>query len=85
MATGEMPPPHRPGSDTLAASTTAEPRVRLRLRASRDSGRTWGQVKEVREDEDLPHLENPGSIPPCTCLRYSPGAPNPSDSASGRS
>lgn len=83
MTRREEPSRRTPGNGTQAASFAAEPRVLLRLRVSRDAGRTWGQVKEVREDEILPPVENPGFFPPCTCLRCSSGAPSPSIPAPG--
>lgn len=61
------------------AHLITEPRVLLRLRVSRDSGRTWGEATEVREDENLPLLDNPGALPPCACLRCSPRTPRPED------
>lgn len=83
MTTREEPSLRTPGSGTQAASFTAEPRVLLRIRVSRDAGRTWGRVTEVREDENLPPLENPGFFLPCTCRRCSPGVPSPSTPAPG--
>lgn len=44
-------------------------RVLMTLRVSRDSGRTWGQVKEVLEDEDRVILDSPCLFPACTCPR----------------
>ncbi|TXC95346.1 hypothetical protein [Streptomyces sp. ISID311] len=43
--------------------------VLMTLRVSRDSGRTWGPVTKVREDEGPVILDNPGGFPPCTCPR----------------
>lgn len=44
-------------------------RVRMTLRVSRDSGRTWSPVTEVREDENPAILDNPGGFPTCACPR----------------
>ncbi|NEC65696.1 hypothetical protein [Streptomyces sp. SID9727] len=46
--------------------------VRMTLRVSRDSGRTWGPLTAVRVGEDTVVPENPGRYPPCVCLRCSP-------------
>ncbi|MFI1161607.1 hypothetical protein [Streptomyces sioyaensis] len=46
-----------------------ERRVLMTLKVSRDSGRTWGPVTKVREDENPVILDNPGGFPPCTCPR----------------
>lgn len=60
-----------PPAGKWSAHLTTEPRVFLRLRVSRDSGRTWGVTTEVREDEKLRLLDNPGALPPCACPRCS--------------
>ncbi|QIK04692.1 hypothetical protein G7Z12_22220 [Streptomyces sp. ID38640] len=44
-----------------------EPRVLMTLRVSRDSGRTWSQVTQVRENENPAIRDNPGGFPLCTC------------------
>lgn len=43
--------------------------VRMTLRVSRDSGRTWGPLTEVRVGEGLMVPDNPGRFPPCACRR----------------
>ncbi|MFC8285142.1 hypothetical protein [Streptomyces cyaneofuscatus] len=43
--------------------------VRMTLRVSRDSGRTWGPLTEVRVGEDPVLPDNRGGFPPCTCGR----------------
>ncbi|TXR95171.1 hypothetical protein EAO73_34585 [Streptomyces sp. col6] len=50
--------------------------VRMTLRVSRDSGRTWGPLKAVRVGEDPVIPENPGRYPPCVCPRCSRQAGN---------
>ncbi|WP_455353048.1 hypothetical protein [Streptomyces sp. SYSU K217416] len=52
-----------------------EQRVLMTLRVSRDSGRTWGQATEVREEENPVFLDNPGGFPPCTCPRCTGSQP----------
>lgn len=46
-----------------------EQRVRMTLRVSRDSGRTWGPVVAVRGGAHPWHLDNPTRPPPCACAR----------------
>lgn len=46
--------------------------VAMTLRVSRDSGRTWGPLREYREI-DPPADENPGRYPPCQCPRHRRG------------
>lgn len=43
--------------------------VRMTLRVSRDSGRTWGPLTEVRVGDDPVLPDNPGGFPPCACRR----------------
>ncbi|RSS34678.1 hypothetical protein EF906_29060 [Streptomyces sp. WAC08241] len=43
--------------------------VRMTLRVSHDSGRTWGPLKEVRVGNDPVLPDNPGRFPPCACRR----------------
>ncbi|MGW4227459.1 hypothetical protein ACWEG1_28825 [Streptomyces bauhiniae] len=43
--------------------------VRMTLRVSRDSGRTWGPRTEVRVGKDPVPPDNPGRFPPCACRR----------------
>ncbi|ARH91747.1 hypothetical protein STRMOE7_17175 [Streptomyces sp. MOE7] len=53
----------------LLAMTNGQDEVRMTLRVSRDSGRTWGPLTEARVG-DSPVLPNgPGGLPPCTCRR----------------
>jgi len=44
-----------------------EPRARMTLRVSRDSGRTWEREAVVREGDPVVILYNPGRYPPCEC------------------
>lgn len=67
MNTRDETPVHQRRADTQSDHFSTEPRVLLRLRVSRDSGQTWGPVTEVREDENLPLLDNPSALPPCAC------------------
>ncbi len=53
----------------------SSPRALMTLRVSHDSGRTWGQVPEVQEDEGPMALDNPGRFPPCTCPRCTDHSP----------
>ncbi len=41
--------------------------VRMTLRVSRDSGRTWGPLTEVRVGDNPVPADNSGVFPPCTC------------------
>ncbi len=43
--------------------------VRMTLRVSRDSGRTWGPLAEVRVGDDPVLPDDPGRFPPCACRR----------------
>lgn len=43
--------------------------VRMTLRVSRDSGRTWGPPTEVRVGDDPLLPDGPGRFPPCACRR----------------
>lgn len=43
--------------------------VRMTLRVSRDSGRTWGSLTEVRVGDNPVLPDNPGGFPPCACTR----------------
>lgn len=85
MPTRDETTVHEHSGGRHTARHITEPRILLRLRVSRDSGRTWGQVTEVREDENLPLLDNPGALPPCACLRCTPRTPRPEDSPAGLS
>lgn len=53
-----------------------EQRLLMTLRVSRDSGRTWGQVTEVREVENPVILNNPMGFPTCTCPRCTGRSPH---------
>ncbi|MBV2355996.1 exo-alpha-sialidase [Streptomyces sp. J2-1] len=57
-----------PGGDTKREGLGTERRVRMTLRVSRDSGRTWGRLLEVLEDENPVIAMNSGNYPPCSCL-----------------
>ncbi|MER6089600.1 hypothetical protein [Streptomyces bluensis] len=69
MATRDETLAREPDGNARTQGLGAEQRVLMRLRVSRDSGRTWGQVTEVREGENLVILDNPSGFPPCTCPR----------------
>ncbi|MFC5155675.1 hypothetical protein [Streptomyces amakusaensis] len=43
--------------------------VRMTLRVSRDSGRTWGLLTEVHVGSDPVLPDKPGDFPPCACRR----------------
>ncbi len=43
--------------------------VRLTLRVSRDSGKTWGPTTTITEDVPLAPISNPNQYPPCECPR----------------
>ncbi|BDH15288.1 hypothetical protein HOK021_64670 [Streptomyces hygroscopicus] len=43
--------------------------ARMTLQVSRDSGRTWGPLTEVRVGEDPKVPDDPGGFPPCACRR----------------
>lgn len=43
--------------------------VRMTLRVSRDSGRTWGPLTEVRVGDFQVLPDNPVRFPPCACGR----------------
>ncbi|MEW2438724.1 exo-alpha-sialidase [Streptomyces caniferus] len=60
---------HKPDGDARIPGLGVEQRVLMTFRISRDSGRTWGPVTEVREDEHPVTPDNPGGFPPCTCPR----------------
>lgn len=77
MTTRNETPAREPDGAARAQDPGAEPRVLMTLRVSRDSGRTWGRVTEVREDENPVYLSNPIGFPPCTCARCTD---RPSDS-----
>ncbi len=49
----------------------AEPenRVRMTLRVSRDSGRSWSGTTRVRDGDPMVILSSPGRFPPCECPR----------------
>ncbi|MEX2973125.1 hypothetical protein [Streptomyces sp. C184] len=55
--------------DARVQGLGVEQRVLMTLKVSRDSGRTWGPLTKVREDENPATLDNPGGFPPCTCPR----------------
>jgi len=69
MTTRDEALAREPDGNARTQGLGAEQRVLMTLRVSRDSGRTWGQVTEVREDENPLILDNPISFPPCTCPR----------------
>lgn len=41
----------------------------MTLRVSRDSGRTWGSLTEVRVGADPVVPDATGGLPPCACRR----------------
>lgn len=63
--------------DTPAQHRSVEmaQRILMTLRVSRDSGRTWGRVTEVREVEEPVFLDNPGLFPACMCPRCTNRSP----------
>ncbi|GES32280.1 hypothetical protein San01_47670 [Streptomyces angustmyceticus] len=60
---------HEPDDDARIPGLGTEQRVLMTLRISHDSGRTWGPVREVREEEHPATFDNPGRFPPCMCRR----------------
>lgn len=69
MTTRDEALAREPDGNARTQGLGAEQRVLMTLRVSRDSGRTWGQVTEVQEEENPVILDNPGRFPPCTCPR----------------
>ncbi len=69
MTTRGETPAREPDDGARTQGLGVEHRVLMTLRVSRDSGRTWGQVTKVREDESPVMRDNPGGFPPCTCPR----------------
>ncbi len=65
-----------PDGNARVRDPEAGPRVLMTLRVSRDSGRTWGRVTEVREDENPVYLSNPIGFPPCACPRCADRSPD---------
>lgn len=65
-----------PDRNTRMQGPGTEHRVLMTLRVSRDSGRTWGQVTEVREVDNPVILDNPIDFPPCTCPRCTDHSPH---------
>ncbi|QEU72338.1 hypothetical protein CP967_10375 [Streptomyces nitrosporeus] len=61
----------RPVPDDIARAggQAAGRRVLMRIRVSRDSGRTWGRPTEVREVENPVAPPDPVSFPSCLCPR----------------
>jgi hypothetical protein len=53
----------------LLAMANGQDNVRMTLRVSRDSGRTWGPLTEVRVGDESVLPDNPGAFPPCACRR----------------
>lgn len=53
----------------LLAMANGQDDVRMTLRVSRDSGRTWGPLTEVHVPEGPVVPDNPGGFPPCVCPR----------------
>lgn len=52
-----------------ACLDVTQPVVRMTLRVSRDSGRTWGPLGEVRVGENPAVPDSLGGFPPCACHR----------------
>lgn len=75
MTTRDEALAHEPDGNARTQGTGTEQRVLITLRVSRDSGRTWGRVTEVREDEYPVILGNPIGLPPCTCPRCTDHSP----------
>ncbi|GEB61896.1 hypothetical protein GCM10017674_72800 [Streptomyces gardneri] len=53
----------------LLAMANGQNDVRMTLRVSRDSGRTWGPLIEVRVGNDPVLPDNPVGFPWCACRR----------------
>lgn len=75
MTTRDEALAREPDDNARTQGLGAEQRVLMTLRVSRDSGRTWGQMTEVQEDENPVTLDNPGHFPPCTCPRCTDHSP----------
>lgn len=58
-----------PDDDARIQGRRIEQRVLMTLRVSCDSGRTWGPVTKVREDESPVIPDSRGGFPPCACPR----------------
>ncbi|WP_405838994.1 hypothetical protein OG528_15095 [Streptomyces platensis] len=69
MATRGEATAREPDDEARVQGLGGRPRVLMTLRVSRDSGRTWGPVTNVREDENPVIADNPGGLPPCACPR----------------
>lgn len=52
----------------LLAMVNGQDDVRMTLRVSRDSGRTWSPLVEVRVGKK-PLIPDGRGFPPCTCVR----------------
>lgn len=85
MSTRGKASAHEQNSDVQTQDPDAERRVRMTLRVSHDSGRTWGRLMEVREDENLVILDDPGSFPPCGCPHCTVRSPRVGASPRGES
>lgn len=55
----------------LLVMANGQNEVRMTLRVSLDSGRTWGPLTAVRASEAPVVADNPGRYPPCVCPRCS--------------
>lgn len=75
MTTRDAALAHKPDGKARTRGLGSSPRALMTLRVSHDSGRTWGQVTEVQEDESPMTLDNPGRFPPCTCPRCTDRTP----------
>ncbi|MEW2114865.1 hypothetical protein AB0945_06685 [Streptomyces sp. NPDC005474] len=69
MTTRDKALAREPDGGARTQDLGAEQRVLMRLRVSHDSGRTWGRVTEVLEDQNPVILDNPIGFPPCACAR----------------
>lgn len=52
----------------LLTMANGQDEVRMTLRVSHDSGRTWGPTTEVRVGNDPVVPDDSGRLPPCACL-----------------
>lgn len=60
----------------MAQATGSEPQGRplMTLRVSRDGGRTWSPIQEIRPDDSGLSPQMLSAWPPCRCPRHSNGS-----------
>ncbi len=68
MATRNAAEGHERGDASQAPGLDTGQRVRMTLRVSRDSGRTWGRTIAVREGDPVRFSAGP-QYPMCECRR----------------